>query len=89
MCALPSPDDTMPSIRIDRPSGLLFMTVCNGAKQHVEQPLGIAMAGDLSWMEERYAHLEEQSLLWQPPTLESANTHALYDGRQAYNYAIC
>ena len=50
------------------------MTVCNGAKQHVEQPLGIAMAGDLSWMEERYAHLEEQSLLWQPPTLESANT---------------
>ena len=74
MCALPSPEDTMPSIRIDRPSGLLLMTVCNGAKQHVEQPLGIAMAGDLSWMEERYAHLEEQSLLWQPPTLESANT---------------
>ena len=32
------------------------------------------MAGDLSWMEERYSHLKEQSLLWQPPTLESANT---------------
>ena len=32
------------------------------------------MAGDLSWMEERYSHLKQQSLLWQPPTLESANT---------------
>ena len=60
MCALPSPEDTMPVIRIDRPSDLLFMTVCNGAKQHVEQPCGSVMAGDLSWMEERYAHLEEQ-----------------------------
>ena len=74
MWARPSPDETIPVIRIDGPSGLLLMTVCNGAKQHVEQPLGIAMAGDLSWMEERYAQLEEQSLLWQPPTLESANT---------------
>ena len=59
------------------------MTVCNGAKQHVEQPLGIDMAGDLSWMEERYAHLEEQSLLWQPPTLESANSpRCTMDGKQ-------
>ena len=41
MCALPSPEDTMPSIRIDRPSDHLFMTVCNGAKQHVEQPCGM------------------------------------------------
>ena len=42
-------------------------------KQDVEPLHGLAMAGDLSWMEERYSQLEEQALLWQPPTLESAN----------------
>jgi len=31
------------------------------------------MAGDLSWMNARYEQLKDQSLLWQPPTLESAN----------------
>ena len=40
------------------------------------------MAGDLSWMEERYSHLEEQALLWQPPTLESANQpRCMMDGK--------
>ena len=43
-------------------------------KQDVEPLHGQVMAGDLSWMEERYSQLEEQALLWQPPTLESANT---------------
>ena len=31
------------------------------------------MPGDLSWMEERYKQLSQESLLWQPPTLESPN----------------
>ncbi|MDP6870256.1 MAG: aminotransferase class I/II-fold pyridoxal phosphate-dependent enzyme [Candidatus Poseidoniaceae archaeon] len=31
------------------------------------------MAGDLTWMQNRYDELDSQSLLWQPPTLESAN----------------
>ena len=31
------------------------------------------MPGDTTWMDERYRHLAEQSLLWEPPTLESAN----------------
>lgn len=31
------------------------------------------MPGNTMWMDERYRHLEEQSLLWEPPTLESAN----------------
>ena len=40
------------------------------------------MAGDLSWMEERYSHLEEQSLLWEPPTLEGANQpRCMMDGK--------
>ena len=40
------------------------------------------MAGDLSWMHERYSQLEEQALLWQPPTLEGANqVRCMMDGR--------
>ena len=40
------------------------------------------MAGDLSWMNTRYEQLKEQSLLWQPPTLESANQpRCMMDGR--------
>ena len=31
------------------------------------------MPGDMSWMEARYQDLSEQSLLWEPPTLESPN----------------
>ena len=31
------------------------------------------MPGDMSWMEERYEQLSSQSLLWEPPTLESSN----------------
>ncbi len=31
------------------------------------------MPGDMSWMEERYRELSDQSLLWEPPTLESPN----------------
>jgi glycine C-acetyltransferase len=31
------------------------------------------MPGDMSWMEERYQELSSQSLLWEPPTLESPN----------------
>ena len=31
------------------------------------------MPGDMSWMEERYRELSNQSLLWEPPTLESPN----------------
>ena len=31
------------------------------------------MPGDMSWMEARYQELSEQSLLWEPPTLESPN----------------
>ena len=40
------------------------------------------MAGDLRWMEERYAQLETDSLLWQPPTLETANKpRCVMDGK--------
>tara|TARA_B100000900_G_scaffold363094_2_gene336829 strand:+ start:669 stop:1865 length:1197 start_codon:yes stop_codon:yes gene_type:complete len=35
--------------------------------------LGGTMPGDMSWMEERYRELSDQSLLWEPPTLESPN----------------
>ncbi len=31
------------------------------------------MPGDMGWMEERYRELSDQSLLWEPPTLESPN----------------
>ena len=31
------------------------------------------MPGDLSWMEDRYKQLSQESLLWEPPTLESPN----------------
>ena len=31
------------------------------------------MPGDLNWMKERYQELSNQSLLWEPPTLESPN----------------
>ena len=31
------------------------------------------MPGDMSWMKERYHELSNQSLLWEPPTLESPN----------------
>jgi len=31
------------------------------------------MPGDMSWMQERYQELSSQSLLWEPPTLESPN----------------
>ena len=31
------------------------------------------MPGDMSWMEERYREVSNQSLLWEPPTLESPN----------------
>jgi len=31
------------------------------------------MPGDMSWMKTRYDELSEKSLLWEPPTLESAN----------------
>ena len=31
------------------------------------------MPGDMSWMEDRYQELSNQSLLWEPPTLESPN----------------
>lgn len=31
------------------------------------------MPGDMTWMKERYGELESKSLLWQPPTLETAN----------------
>ena len=31
------------------------------------------MPGDMKWMEARYQELSEQSLLWEPPTLESPN----------------
>tara|TARA_B100001741_G_scaffold243824_1_gene204982 strand:+ start:2327 stop:3508 length:1182 start_codon:yes stop_codon:yes gene_type:complete len=31
------------------------------------------MPGDMSWMKERYLELSNQSLLWEPPTLESPN----------------
>jgi len=31
------------------------------------------MPGDMSWMKERYEQLSSQSLLWEPPTLESSN----------------
>ena len=39
------------------------------------------MAGDLSWMEERYSHLKQQSLLWQPPTLERHTPRCTMDGK--------
>ena len=35
--------------------------------------LGETMPGDMSWMKERYEQLSSQSLLWEPPTLESSN----------------
>ena len=35
--------------------------------------LGGLMPGDMKWMEARYQELSEQSLLWEPPTLESPN----------------
>tara|TARA_B100001996_G_scaffold381880_1_gene372297 strand:- start:606 stop:1787 length:1182 start_codon:yes stop_codon:yes gene_type:complete len=31
------------------------------------------MPGDMSWMKDRYEQLSSQSLLWEPPTLESSN----------------
>ena len=31
------------------------------------------MPSDMSWMKERYEQLSSQSLLWEPPTLESSN----------------
>jgi len=31
------------------------------------------MPGDMSWMKKRYHELSDQSLLWEPPTLESPN----------------
>ena len=37
------------------------------------QRLGETMPGDMSWMKERYEQLSSQSLLWEPPTLESSN----------------
>jgi glycine C-acetyltransferase len=40
------------------------------------------MAGDLSWMESRYLELKDESLLWEPPTLEGANqVHCTMDGK--------
>tara|TARA_B100000989_G_scaffold136953_1_gene101685 strand:+ start:6772 stop:7953 length:1182 start_codon:yes stop_codon:yes gene_type:complete len=40
------------------------------------------MAGDLTWMEDRYEELKGNSLLWQPPTLETANTpRCVIDGK--------
>lgn len=40
------------------------------------------MAGDLSWMEARFRELDEQSLLWQPPTLEGSNSaRCIMDGK--------
>ena len=40
------------------------------------------MAGDLTWMEDRYEELKGNSLLWQPPTLETANTQrCVIDGK--------
>ena len=40
------------------------------------------MAGDLSWMESRYLELKDESLLWEPPTLEGANqAHCTMDGK--------
>jgi len=35
--------------------------------------IGETMPGDMSWMKERYEQLSSQSLLWEPPTLESSN----------------
>ena len=31
------------------------------------------MPGDMSWMKQRYDELNENSLLWEPPTLQGAN----------------
>lgn len=40
------------------------------------------MAGDLSWMNARFRELDEQSLLWQPPTLEGSNSaRCIMDGK--------
>ncbi len=40
------------------------------------------MAGDLSWMDARFRELDEQSLLWQPPTLEGSNSaRCIMDGK--------
>ena len=42
----------------------------------------MVMAGDLSWMESRYLELKDESLLWEPPTLEGANqAHCTMDGK--------
>lgn len=42
----------------------------------------MGMAGDLSWMESRYRELKDESLLWEPPTLEGANqAHCTMDGK--------
>ena len=42
----------------------------------------MGMAGDLSWMESRYLELKDESLLWEPPTLEGANqAHCTMDGK--------
>jgi len=42
-------------------------------KCHPFHRYGETMPGDMSWMKERYEQLSSQSLLWEPPTLESSN----------------
>jgi len=42
-------------------------------KYRLLQWIGETMPGDMSWMKERYEQLSSQSLLWEPPTLESSN----------------
>lgn len=42
-------------------------------KCHLFHGIGETMPGDMSWMKERYEQLSSQSLLWEPPTLESSN----------------
>ena len=42
-------------------------------KCHLFNRFGETMPGDMSWMKERYEQLSSQSLLWEPPTLESSN----------------
>jgi len=42
-------------------------------KCHLFHRFGETMPGDMSWMKERYEQLSSQSLLWEPPTLESSN----------------
>ena len=41
-------------------------------KCHLFHGIGETMPGDMSWMKERYEQLSSQSLLWEPPTLESS-----------------